>query len=204
MVHGFLVLALSSAEESNCRLLYSRQFGSDEVGRGEDPAGGEEEEGDLRARRLVRKERLAAVSRQVKSLCAMARQASEKPIPDFGSVIGEESIAVQEAEFGVFRLPAGDPFVEEKTVLWMGVLSLGFALICEAHENLMLAENTLKLIVKNLMECLKLLIHGNDILLKTDKIEMVLNTFLPHGQLMFINCCFIQSLDKELSICMSK
>ncbi|XP_067837553.1 AP-5 complex subunit sigma-1 [Heptranchias perlo] len=202
MVQGFVLHTLGPAE--SCRLLYSRLFGAErphDSGQGAGLAAA-----DLRnhRQRVLGKERLAAVARQVKSCCIMARQAADKPLPDFGSVITEESAGPQDSDLGVFRLPAGDPFTEEKTVVWMAFLSLGFALICDTYENLMLAENTLRLIVKYLTEHLKLLIQSNDLMLKTDRIEAILNTFLPHGQLMFINCCFIQSLEKELNSSMLK
>ncbi|XP_078410642.1 AP-5 complex subunit sigma-1 [Cetorhinus maximus] len=134
----------------------------------------------------------------------LARQTADKPLPDFGSVVTEEFAGLQDSDLGVFRLPAGDVFTEETTVVWMAVLSLGFALICDPCENLMLAENTLRLMVKYFTEYLKLLIQGNDLVLKPDRIEAILNTFLPHGQLMFLNCCFVQSLEKELNASMFK
>ncbi|XP_067898357.1 AP-5 complex subunit sigma-1 [Heterodontus francisci] len=201
MVRGFVLLSLGPGELS--RLIYSRLFAAERLQDSEDGEGERESSAAAELRhqrqRLGGKEQLAAVARQVKSSCILARQAADKPLPDFGSMITEEVAGPQDSDLGVFRLPAGDIFTEETTVVWMAVLSLGFALICDPYENLMLAENTLRLMVKYLTEHLKLLIQGNDVVLKTDRIEVILNTFLPHGQLMFINCCFIQSLEKELN-----
>ncbi|XP_043556886.1 AP-5 complex subunit sigma-1 [Chiloscyllium plagiosum] len=197
MVRGMVLLSLGPGEL--CRLIYSRSWAAE---RQPGPAGRESPaEAELRhqQQRLRSKEQLAAVARQVKSSCILSRQAAEKPVPDFGSVITEELAGSQDLDLGVFRLPAGDIYAEETTVVWAAVLSLGFALICDPHENLMLAENTLKMIVKYFMQHLNLLVQGNDVVLKTDRIEAILNTFLPHGQLMFLNCCFIQSLEKELN-----
>ncbi|GCC37023.1 hypothetical protein chiPu_0015523 [Chiloscyllium punctatum] len=193
------MVLLSLGPGELCRLVYSRSWAAE---RQPGPAGRESPaEAELRhqQQRLRSKEQLAAVARQVKSSCILSRQAAEKPVPDFGSVITEELAGSQDLDLGVFRLPAGDIYVEETTVVWAAVLSLGFALICDSHENLMLAENTLKMIVKYFMQHLNLLVQGNDVVLKTDRIEAILNTFLPHGQLMFLNCCFIQSLEKELN-----
>uniref|UniRef100_UPI00398F3F9D AP-5 complex subunit sigma-1 n=1 Tax=Pristiophorus japonicus TaxID=55135 RepID=UPI00398F3F9D len=198
MVHGLVLLALGPGEM--CRPLYTRLYGADSPREAGGQAGGPAAS-QLRHQlhRLRGKEQLAAVGRQVKSSCILARQAANKVLPDFGCVIGEESAGPQDPDLGVFRLPAGDLFAEETTVVWMAVLSLGFALICDPCENLMLAENTLRLLVKYFTEHLRLLVHSNDVVLKTDRIEAIVNTFLPHGQLMFINCCFIQSLEKELN-----
>ncbi|XP_069779631.1 AP-5 complex subunit sigma-1 [Narcine bancroftii] len=205
MVRGFVLLALGRGRS---RVLYSRLFAAEEPpgGRREEaPAPGSEQPGlGLQRRRLRAKERLVAVARQVSSSCILVRQAADKPLCESGSAIGEESIGFPEPDLGVFRLSAGDVFTEETIVVWMGVLSLGFALICDLNENLMLAENTLRLLVKYFKEHLKLFVQSNDIVLKTDKIEAILNMFLPHGQLMFINCCFLQSLEKELSASMFK
>ncbi|XP_072353765.1 AP-5 complex subunit sigma-1 [Scyliorhinus torazame] len=202
MVRSVVLLSLGPGEL--CRPIYSRIFVADglqDPGKEESPA----EAGHRHQRQRLRsKEQLAAVARQVKSSCILARQAADKPLPDFGSVVTEECAGLQDTDLGVFCLPAGDIFAEETTVVWMAVLSLGFALICDPYENLTLAENTLRLMVKYFTEHLKLLIQGNDLVLKTDRIEAILNTFLPHGQLMFINCCFIQSLEKELNASMFK
>ncbi|XP_062901200.1 AP-5 complex subunit sigma-1 [Mobula hypostoma] len=212
MVRGFVLLTLG---RGRTRLLYSRLFGpkgppvelpvpasSREAELGA-PVSDQASHG-LQRDRLRAKEQLMAVARQVSSSCILARQVADKPLPDSGAALGEESIGFQEPDLGVFRLPAGDIFAEETTVVWIGVHLLGFALICDTYENLMLAENTLRLLVRYFKEHLRLFNHSNDIVLKTDRIEAILNTFLPHGQLMFLNCCFIQSLEKELNASMLK
>uniref|UniRef100_A0A8C3XPT6 Adaptor related protein complex 5 subunit sigma 1 n=1 Tax=Chelydra serpentina TaxID=8475 RepID=A0A8C3XPT6_CHESE len=145
-----------------------------------------------------------AFPRQVDSTCKLRHQASGRPASDFPLQLPDEPISLQDAPSGVFRLLPGDPFRENKTVLWLGVLSLGFALVCDPQENLMLAENTLRLVVKYLLEHLKLLSQGSDVVLKADKTEIILSKFLPHGQLLFLNDQFVQGLDKELAACLSK
>ncbi|XP_043920015.1 AP-5 complex subunit sigma-1 isoform X2 [Protopterus annectens] len=198
MVHAFLINTLSCSTggtESLCRVLYSQTFGSERSeSRNKDP----EEE------RCYRKEQIFAVARQVKSACTLSRQAMGKSQSAFAFPPSDEVVALQEADFGVFRLPPGDPFSESKTVLWLGIQSVGFALVCDPYENLMLAENSLKMIVRYLLEYLRLLSQGSDIMLKADKIEIILNKFLPCGQLLFINHRFVYSIERELNICISK
>ncbi|XP_065453461.1 AP-5 complex subunit sigma-1 isoform X1 [Chrysemys picta bellii] len=145
-----------------------------------------------------------AFPRQVDSACKLLHQASGRPASDFPIQLPDEPISLQDAPSGVFRLPPGDPFCENKTVLWLGVLSLGFALVCDPQENLTLAENTLRLVVKYLLEHLKLLNQGSDVVLKADKTEIILSKFLPHGQLLFLNDQFVQGLEKELGACLAK
>ncbi|ETE56483.1 Protein C20orf29, partial [Ophiophagus hannah] len=140
------------------------------------------------------------VHRQVETACRLQLSLSGKrPSEHLHQPLPEEAVSLQEIPFGVFRLPAGEPFSEDKTVLWLGVQSLAFALVCDPDENLMLAEGTLRLLVKALLEHLKLLTTGSsDVLLKVDRTEAVLEKFLPHGQLLFLNDQFVVGLEREL------
>lgn len=201
MVHSFLIHTLcpgSAGSASVCRVLYSRAFYSEPLvllPAGLVPG----------AERLLQKEQVAVVARQVKSACTLSRQAAGKHSPESCPPPSDEAAAVQEADCGMFRLGAGDPFQGEKTVLWLGVLSLGFSLVCEPHENLLLAESSLRTLTQHCLDHLRLLGHpGTDVLLKADRIEALLDRFLPHGQLLFANHRFIHSLDKELAASMAK
>ncbi|RXM30335.1 AP-5 complex subunit sigma-1 [Acipenser ruthenus] len=148
---------------------------------------------------------MMVVARQVKSACTLSREAAGKPPPESCLPPLDEVVAVQEADCGVFRLGAGEPFQVEKTVLWLGVLSLGFSLVCEPHENLLLAEGTLRTLARHCLEHLHLLgPPGTDVLLKVDRTEVLLDRLLPHGQLLFANHRFIHSLEKEIAACMAK
>ncbi|KAK6493416.1 AP-5 complex subunit sigma-1 [Huso huso] len=201
MVHGFLIHTLcpvSAGSSSVCRVLYTRFFCSETLV--PLPAGL-----DAGAERLLQKEQMMVVARQVKSACTLSREAAGKPPPESCLPPLDEVVAVQEADCGVFRLGAGEPFQVEKTVLWLGVLSLGFSLVCEPHENLLLAEGTLRTLARHCLEHLHLLgPPGTDVLLKVDRTEVLLDMLLPHGQLLFANHRFIHSLEKEIAACMAK
>ncbi|XP_069488356.1 AP-5 complex subunit sigma-1 [Ambystoma mexicanum] len=198
MVHGFLIHTLCHCPDGStslCRVLYSRTFSSEVF----DDQAEDQREDDPEKERLRRKEQILTVARQVQSSCMLLRQASGKPVVDAAPPLPtEEAFSLRDADYGVFGLAPGDPFTERKIVVWMGVLSLGFALICDAEENLMLAESTLRMLVKFLLDALKLLNQSSDIVLKADKAEILLNMFLPHGQLLFLNHQFVQALEKEL------
>lgn len=75
----------------------------------------------------------------------------------------------------------------------------GFALVLDTHENLLLAERTLRLLARLLLDHLRLLTPGTNFLLRADRIEGILTRFLPHGQLLFLNDQFVQDLEKEFS-----
>ncbi|XP_015264276.1 PREDICTED: AP-5 complex subunit sigma-1 [Gekko japonicus] len=199
MAHAFLihnVRCRPGQEAGPCRVLYSRVFSPERL----DEGGCK----DAEKERLRRKEQILAVARQAESACRLYHQASGKPPSEHLIQLPDESVSLQDAPSGVFRLPPGDPFCEEKTVLWLAVQSLGFSLVCDPHENPMLAESTLRLLAKELLDHLKLLGAGSDVVLKGDKTEAILGKFLPHGQLRFLNDQFVLSLEREAAASLGK
>ncbi|XP_062059900.1 AP-5 complex subunit sigma-1 [Lepus europaeus] len=195
MVHAFLIHTLRAphAEDTSfCRVLYSCVFGAEKSP--DDPRPHQAERD-----RLLRKEQILTVARQVESMCRLQLQASGRPTVDLQPPASDEPVPLQEAPYGAFRLAAGDPFREPRTVLWLGVLSLGFALVLDTHDNLLLAESTLRLLARLLLDHLRLLAPGTNLLLRADRIEGILTRFLPHGQLLFLNDQFVQVLEKEFS-----
>lgn len=142
---------------------------------------------------------LAPSPRQVESICQLQQQASGRLPTDLQPQSLDEPVSLHEAPHGAFRLAAGNPFREPRTVVWLGVLSLGFALVLDANENLLLAESTLQLLARLLIDHLRLLVPGTSLLLRADRIEGIITRFLPHGQLLFLNDQFVQSLEKEFS-----
>uniref|UniRef100_A0A8C0WPC5 AP-5 complex subunit sigma-1 n=1 Tax=Castor canadensis TaxID=51338 RepID=A0A8C0WPC5_CASCN len=194
MVHAFLIHTLRSpnAEDPGlCRVLYSCVFGAEKSPDDPRPHGAERD-------RLLRKEQILAVARQVESICQLQQQASGRLPTDLQPQSLDEPVSLHEAPHGAFRLAAGNPFREPRTVVWLGVLSLGFALVLDANENLLLAESTLQLLARLLID-LRLLVPGTSLLMRADRIEGIITRFLPHGQLLFLNDQFVQSLEKEFS-----
>ncbi|XP_074760300.1 AP-5 complex subunit sigma-1 [Athene noctua] len=195
MVRAFLLLALGGPDPAGhapsghapCRLLYSRAFGT--------PPG--TPPGTPR-QRLRRKEQLMAVARQVVSQCRLLQSSSGRPSSPQLPLLPDEPIALQYAPGGLFQLPPGDPFPEAVTVTWLSFLAFAFALVCDPGENLALAEITLRRLVPRLHTSLRLLGPGADVLLRPEAVDLLLERFLPHGQLLFLNESFLQALDREL------
>ncbi|XP_035465598.2 AP-5 complex subunit sigma-1 [Scophthalmus maximus] len=195
LIHTVCPVSALSAGES--RLLFSRVFGPDEGVLTEQHRGLGPEE-----RRVLRREKTAVVARQVRSAVSLSREASGRPPVE--AVPGEEALALQEAGSGAVRLRAGDPFPEEMSALWLAVQSLGFTLVCEPHENLPLAEGTLRNLTRHCLEHLHMLGPGSEVLLRSDRVDALLSRLLPHGQLLFLNHRFAQSLEKEVAAYMAK
>lgn len=180
------VCPVSALPTGGSRVLYSRVFGPED-----------NPETDPERRHLLQKERLLHLARRVRTAVGLYREAAGSACVE--CVLGEEAVALGEAEFGVLRLSAGEPFPAERVVLWLGVQNLAFSLVCDMHENLLLAEGTLRNLARHCMEELRLLGPGSEILLKSDRIDALLHRYLPHGQLLFLNHRFTHILDKELS-----
>ncbi|XP_040191517.1 AP-5 complex subunit sigma-1 [Rana temporaria] len=197
MVHGFVIHTVGAGPGEGpdlCRVLYSHLFGcnlleeklrADEVALEKD-----------RARRM---DQIAVVARQTESMCLLRRQVSGRPASDFIIQSVDEPVSFHEEEVGMYGLVAGDPFPQEMTVLWMGCFSLGFSLICDSLDNLTLAESTLRMLVRYLVDSLKLLTNSTNVILRADKIHLSLDRFIPQGHLLFLNHQASQALEKELN-----
>ncbi|CAL8236991.1 unnamed protein product [Boreogadus saida] len=205
MVHCFLihtVCPVSALEAGDSRVLFSRVFGPDDAS--QDEALSAEE------RRALQRDKLLLVARQVMSSVTLSREASGRGPPEGAAAAAvaaaatDEAAALQEADSGVQRLRAGDPFPGERSVLWLAVQSLAFSLVCLPHDNLLLAEGTLRSLARHCLEHLRLLGHGSEVLLKVDRIDFLLSKLLPHGQLLFLNHRFTQSLEKDIAAYMAK
>uniref|UniRef100_A0A1A8LTS8 Adaptor-related protein complex 5, sigma 1 subunit n=1 Tax=Nothobranchius pienaari TaxID=704102 RepID=A0A1A8LTS8_9TELE len=195
MVRCFLihtVCPVSVLSAGDTRVLYSRVFGPDEAVLCQ-----QHRELSSEDRRLLQKEKISVVARQVWSAISLSREASGRLLVD--PAPGQEAAAVQDADSGVMRLRAGDPFTGETVVLWLGVHSLAFTLVCEPHENLLLAEGTLRNLSQHCLESLHMLGPGSEVLLKSSRIDVLLSRLLPHGQLLFLNHRFTQSLEKDVA-----
>ncbi|XP_014877947.1 AP-5 complex subunit sigma-1 [Poecilia latipinna] len=195
LIHTVCPVGALTAGES--RVLYSRLFGPDEV-----VLSKQQREFTPEERRLLQKEKVSVVARRVRSAVSLSREASGRQLVD--ALPGDEALVLQDADSGVVRLRAGEPFSEEMSVLWLGVQSLGFTLVCEPHDNLLLAEGVLRNLTRHCLDNLHMLGQGSEVLLKSSRIDVLLSRLLPHGQLLFLNHRFAQSLEKEVASSMAK
>ncbi|NWI96119.1 AP5S1 protein, partial [Pitta sordida] len=170
-----------------CRVLYARAFG---------PPPGAAPDGPRQ--RLRRKEQLLAVARQVASQCQLLQSSLGHPASPQLPQLPDELMSLQDAPGGLFQMPAGDPFPDHVTVVWLSVLALAFALVCDPQENLSLAEITLRRLAPRVLLSLRLLSSGADVLLRPDAADGLLDCLLPHGQMLFLNERVLQVMDREL------
>ncbi|XP_005045014.1 PREDICTED: AP-5 complex subunit sigma-1 [Ficedula albicollis] len=139
-------------------------------------------------------------TRQVASQCQLLQSSLGRPSSPQLPQLPDEPMSLQNAPGGLFQMPPGDPFPERVTVVWLSVLALTFALVCEPQENLSLAEITLRRLAPRLLISLRLLGPGADVLLRPDAADSLLDRLLPHGQMLFLNERFLQAMDRDMGI----
>ncbi|XP_077477557.1 AP-5 complex subunit sigma-1 [Stigmatopora argus] len=194
LIHTVCPIGVLAPGES--RVLYSRYFGPDEALFQGDDDGGRRRQLNAEERRLLSAEKLAIVARQVQSAVGLRREALGRPPAE--ALPGEEALALQEAESGVLRLRRGDPYWRELSATWLAVNAVALVMLCEPHENPLLAEGTLRSLARHCLEHLHMLGQGSEVLLRSSRVDVVLSRLLPHGQLLFLNHRFAQSLEKDL------
>lgn len=195
MVYAFIIHTLPP---DTCRVVFSCTFGMDNSGKNNDQIASENEDSVAEIRTL-RKEQMALVARQVQSEFSFQKAVSEK-ITHSDSMANTQDDWLRDAEMGLFRLEAGDPFETEKVVVWTGAGKAGFVMVCEKHENRLQVENQLCLVVKNLQEYVKVVRHPIEALEKGDRVMAVLHHFLPSGRIIFMNHALIRQTEKELEL----
>nr|XP_032806415.1 AP-5 complex subunit sigma-1 [Petromyzon marinus] len=169
MVYAVLIHTVSSA--GPCRVLYSQVFAAEKLQ--DDGCEGER-------LRLLRKERMAAVARQVQAAfqpcSASAQPTAAVAFPGAEPTAAQEAAVSASLEVGALRLPAGDPCDSELTALWLplpgggggggagaaaasppppaavAASALALTLLCEEHDNTTLAESTLRHVRRALLE----------------------------------------------------
>ena len=92
------------------------------------------------------------------------------------------------------------PFRYPKIAVWQGTGNTCLTLLCEPQENRLLAESVLKTLVKFLQEHLRLLQNPTEVLNKPERLEIILNRFLPEGNLVCMNHRVVRQLEKEVDV----
>jgi len=85
-------------------------------------------------------------------------------------------------------------------VLWKQVQRVALVVICEVDENQYLAANFLTLFANLLMDQYKsanILTKPKELLNKPEEMLMLLQTYLPNGQLLFISDQYAKHLRRE-------
>lgn len=217
MVHAFIVHTLG---EATCRILHTSHFGLENMSG--DAEVDQQQHGTMSTTtpgstaassssgspsqqplaspdpRLLRKEQIALVARQVQSEYTFRKAVSDRP----SYPITMPGISIEDmlfdSEIGTFRLAPGDPFNNELIAVWLGVANTGFTFVCDKHENRQQAEAVLKLLAKHLQEQAQALTQPENVLLKNDRVATIVHYLLPCGRLLFMNHTVIKQIERDM------
>uniref|UniRef100_A0A1B6HXB6 Uncharacterized protein n=1 Tax=Homalodisca liturata TaxID=320908 RepID=A0A1B6HXB6_9HEMI len=87
---------------------------------------------------------------------------------------------------------------QEFNVVWEGVPGIGFSLIFEKDGNMLHAQNVLDLIVSELEKHIQLVSYPSIAVKTLDTIALIVDKFLPGGQLLFLNSTLVKNLERQL------
>ncbi|XP_060075516.1 AP-5 complex subunit sigma-1-like [Ylistrum balloti] len=187
MVNAFIIHTLLPGP---CRVLYQQVYHVAEI----DTTATKSSDSDFR---ILRKQKIQEVASEVHSEYQFRRAVSNRTVEqDLQRLNNEDTLP--EMEHGFLRLPAMDSMI----AVWQGTGNTCCTLVCSETENRMLAENVLKLLLRFLQEHLRLLHQPVEVVNKPDKVAIVLNRFLPNGQLLFMNHRMVRQLEKEMDTLM--
>uniref|UniRef100_A0A2L2YI91 AP-5 complex subunit sigma-1 n=1 Tax=Parasteatoda tepidariorum TaxID=114398 RepID=A0A2L2YI91_PARTP len=97
---------------------------------------------------------------------------------------------------GIFNLKLKNV---EKQIVWHSYYGCLYILVCDQTDNRILAASTLFFLIKTIKDLLpKITLSHSEIVQKADVISVVVNTFMPCGQLLFINNQAAQQLIKDI------
>jgi AP-5 complex subunit sigma-1 len=99
---------------------------------------------------------------------------------------------------GLFRLPAGQPFSSLKVVAWLVAHNCAFVFILDDDENRLLAFHSLLTISTLVKDYIIKDQTASEILLKPDKMALILVKFLPNGNMLFLNSKVVKQYEKEI------
>lgn len=107
-----------------------------------------------------------------------------------------DSSALDIESKGIFNIKVHD---SQKPVVWHSYCGMLFILVCENTENRILAASTLFFLIRTLRDLVpKMMSNSSELVLKADVVSLIVNTFLPNGQLLFMNNQATQQLIKEI------
>jgi len=122
-------------------------------------------------------------------------------------LFSQDNVKKKVDEEGAFWIPREDLFSSNLVVLWHQVQSVAYVLICDEDENRALGINFLQNFPKELSEYYKAnnqTDQGMEFFSRPEEVLILLQSFLPNGQLLFITPNFAKHLKKEAESTLAK
>lgn len=206
MVYGVLLHTLRSSPP---RILFSRHFGTDvPKTSNENPFDvKQEDDNDVLDMvtvtnsdpRIQRKDYFLSIAERVQSEYSFKTTVTPRSYETEAQILATEG-TLPDFEIGFFKfLPADEEGGHPgRIVIWMGALNCAMTLVCYPAENRLAAELTLKELVKYTQQHCQVWGQAIEAVLKADRVTLIVNQFLPNGQLLISNHRLIRQLEKEL------
>ncbi|KAJ9583162.1 hypothetical protein L9F63_022494 [Diploptera punctata] len=86
----------------------------------------------------------------------------------------------------------------EIPIVWQCAPGLGFVLLCNRRENIVQAHNVLSIIIQQLEKHLQFVSNPAMALALVETVALIVNQFLPSGQLLFMNSRLVRQFEKQL------
>ncbi|XP_064646155.1 AP-5 complex subunit sigma-1-like [Lineus longissimus] len=144
-----------------------------------------------------RKQQSQIVSDFVQSEYIFRKAITGRTVEEDLSRLNNEDV-LPEFEMGFLRLPAGEPYQTEKLSLWLAAANCCFSFVLEGHENMTIAEIVLKRLIGFLQEHLRVISQPSEAMLKVDRVDLILDKYLPGGQLLFMNHRLSRQLERQI------
>jgi len=97
---------------------------------------------------------------------------------------------------GVINIKIGDNY---KSVVYHSFCGCIYIFVCDYSDNRLLAYRTLVLLIRTLRDIIpKMTSYTSEIVSNADVVSMVINTFVPSGQLLFLHDQAVQQVSKDL------
>lgn len=102
---------------------------------------------------------------------------------------------------GVFRERHWKNNLDDQfVVVWHGVRGLGFTLLCNKHENIFQAQNVLDTVIMQLEKQITLLLDPLVAVKLIETVSLIVNSYIPGGQLVFANSKLLKSFEKKVEV----
>ncbi|XP_041369111.1 AP-5 complex subunit sigma-1-like [Gigantopelta aegis] len=147
--------------------------------------------------RTGRKNEIHTIANEVHSEYQFRRSVSNRTVEEDVQRLNSDDM-LPDFDTGHFLIHEGHNFPKGSFVTWMGAGFTGFALVCDKTESRLTAESVLRLLVRYLQEYVRVLNQPAETGIRSDRILLVLNKFLPSGSLLVMNHRVIRHLEKEL------
>ncbi|GIY60261.1 uncharacterized protein CDAR_28291 [Caerostris darwini] len=107
-----------------------------------------------------------------------------------------ENVSFDTESKGIFNVKIKDI---QKPIVWHSYCGCLYILVCDDTENRILAASTLFSIIRTLKDLLpKIMSSSSELVFKVDVVSLIVNSFLPSGQLLFLNNQAMQLLIKDI------